>query len=154
MQWNHELSNGQPPTNHDILHWKPSIHATLETSKKEGKPGGFIHYISGGEVIAPANSSIISEDHVLMLQVSQELLKRGDDGMAGILQAIVTRAMELDGSLGMVWIFMWNGKPDAEAMGRAAKVRGITKELKFVVRVENPRTPAEVVTLMGLHGVE
>ena len=89
-----------------------------------------------------------------MLQVSQELLMRGDDGMAGILQANVTRAVELDGSLGMVWMFLWNGNPDAEAMGRAAKMRGITKELKFVVRVENPGTPAEVVTLTGLHGVE
>ena len=137
-----------------MLHWKPSIHATLETSQREGKPGGFIHYISGGEVITPVHGSSISEDHVLMLLVSQELNKRGDDGMAGILQANVTRALELDGSLGMVWMFLWNGNPDAEAMGRAAKMRGITKELKFAVQVENPGTPAEVVTLTGIHGVE
>ena len=54
----------------------------------------------------------------------------------------------------MVWMFLWNGNPDAEAMGCAAKMRGITKELKFAVQVENPGTPAEVVTLTGIHGVE
>ena len=67
--------------------------------------------------------------------------------MAGILQAIVTTAMELDGSRGMVWIYLWNGLPDARAIGRAAKVRGVTKELKFAVRVENPGTPAEAYTV-------
>ena len=148
MRCSHEQSNSlQPPTDHDMLHWKPSIRAVQELCIKEGKPGGFIYYISGGEVIPPENGSSISEDHVRMLLVSQELGKRGDDGMAGILQAIVTTAMELDGSRGMVWIYLWNGLPDARAIGRAAKVRGVTKELKFVVRVENPGTPAEAYTV-------
>ena len=74
MRRYHEQANGlQPPTDHDMLHWKPSIHAVQETIKREGKPGGFIHYIvSGGEVITPAHGSVISEEHVLMLQISQE----------------------------------------------------------------------------------
>ena len=67
--------------------------------------------------------------------------------MAGILQTIATTAMELDGSLGAVWVFLWNGRLDAAAMERAAKVRGITKELQFNVRVENPETPDEAITV-------
>ena len=81
-----------------------------------------------------------------MLQVAQELTTRGDDGMAGILQTFATTAMELDGSLGAVWVFLWNGRLDAVAMERAAKVRGVTKELKFAVRIEHPGTPDEKIT--------
>ena len=148
MRWNHEQSNGQRPTNHDMRHWKLSIHAIQERCKNEGKPGGFIYYVSGGDVITPDKGCTISEDHMLMLLVSQELGKRGDGGMASLLQAIVTREMELDESLGMVWIFLWNGLPNAGAIQRAAKARGITKELKFAVPVENPGTPDEVYTVM------
>ena len=69
--------------------------------------------------------------------------------MAWILQEIVSTATEyrLDGSLGVPWFFLWNGRLNADAMGHAAKVRGITKELQFNVRVENPETPAEVITV-------
>ena len=147
MRWSHEHYNGRPPTDHDMLHWTPSIHAVQELCKEEGEPKGFIHYISGGELITPDNGSSISEDHVRMLQVAQELTTRGDDGMAGILQTIATTAMELDGSLGAVWVFLWNGRLDATAMERAAKVRGITKELQFNVRVESPGTPDEAITV-------
>jgi hypothetical protein len=157
MRRYHEQANGlQPPTDHDMLHWKPSIHAVQETIKREGKPGGFIHYItSGGEVITPAHGSVISEEHVLMLQISQELTKRGDDAMAGILQAIALDALVpqadrmLDGPLGngMPWVYWWNGDFNANAMGRAAKVRGVTKELKFEVWIEHPGTPDEKITV-------
>ena len=67
--------------------------------------------------------------------------------MAGTLQSIVEWQLELDGSLGQPWVFLWNGMLNAGDMGRAAKVRGVTKELKFAVQVENPETPDEVITI-------
>lgn len=163
MRREHTVHNLQPPTDDDMLHWKPSIHAVHETIKTKGKPSGFIHYIFGGEVVAPSNGSVIGEDHVTMLQISQELAKRGDDAMAGILQASATSTLVshadqmLDGPMSryytggtqealVPWVYLWNGNFDANAMGRAAKVRGVTKELKFAVRIEHPGTPDEKIT--------
>ena len=54
-----------------MLHWKPSIHAVQELCKKEGRPGGFLYYITGGEVITPDNGSSISEDHAQSKGVGQ-----------------------------------------------------------------------------------
>ena len=149
MRWNHEQFNGmQSPTDDDMAHWRASIRAIQEFCEANGKPNGFIHYISeDGEVISPENGSTISEENLLMVWISQDLKRRGDDGMAGILKTIVTRKMKLDAELGNFWIYMWCGDLNAAAMGRAAKARGVKKELKFAVFIENHDTPDEVITV-------
>jgi len=137
---------GRLPEDNDMLDWEPAIHATNAFNKENGKPGGFVHYISDGELIAPAKGSSISDEHVAMLQLAQELTKRGDHDASAVLQSEAAAAMELDPAIGNLWVYLWNGEMEAGPVIRAAKVRGVKKELKFQVRVEMVEGGKEKIT--------
>ena len=146
LKYHYERLYARLPEDNDMLDWEPAIHASNALTKEYGKPGGFIHYISDGELIAPAKGSSISDEHAVRMQLANELTKRGDHAASAVLQSEFAEAMELDPAIGEIWVYFWNGQMVAEAVMRAAKVRGVKKELKFQVWVEMVEGGEEKIT--------